>query len=475
MKKYYLLLASLFACGAVLGAVESVQPVLQKKGQNIAVCSQSIKKTSFISRHYLLTGTIGLGSLALVGYYLSPFWHGRDMENLNQDELYDPKPEVKETVDIQNLDVEEICKDIPTGKFQFNKCGESNWAESKVTHELDYLRSWSESFEKCPSVSKDIVVLQGPMVCDVSQLESDEFNNGAAFQVASNGNAYCSIWGRVVEPKKLFRDRTQEAYAILPTLPAAKVRYDAVKDSAHKDWQDSSGEQISLLVYDETKKSKKPMLVLDKTKNESTEHLFKFKNGYVAFNTSKLEQIEDGFEAETYVQLCAYHKDAPVVLKKAANGTWYHEPKSTLKVDHIISAAVNLGENVTGISNGYCCGKTLQNNKDAQAIAQKVLETSYEHAILLAAFHKKKKLYLTLLGGGVFENKRIWILRAIIGAVEKHKHILGDMQIFIVDFNGALSKFINSTFFDRGSSTFTVINNQDGWKTYKKNIMIKNS
>ncbi|KKT01390.1 MAG: hypothetical protein UV79_C0013G0005 [candidate division TM6 bacterium GW2011_GWF2_43_17] len=327
--------------------------------------------------------------------------------------------------DIRALDIKDLCNGVNPGTFSFNELKIEGFSNG---NELQRLREWSK--KQKVDVSKapfTITILSGPKAGDVSCLESDPENNGAAFMVASNANALYSVCGQLISSKRLHTDIwTQEANAVLPTVPAYESRYKNFgSPSVHVDWVSNPAEQKSLMVFDSALKK---------------EDLFRYKNGYVAFKLEKLGFIKNKFKSEDIVQMVAYHQDAPVVLyKKFVNGVdgWYYAPeKSKQKIDHIIAAAVNIGEKVSNLPDGYVCGIGLDGKVDSATIAKKALETSYEHAILLAAFHKKEKLFLTLLGAGVFGNQAAWVQDAIVKAINKHRHLLDSMKIYVIDYSG---------------------------------------
>ena len=65
-----------------------------------------------------------------------------------------------------------------------------------------------------------------------------------------------------------------------------------------------------------------------------------------------------------------------------------------------------------------------------------ILEAAYEATICAGVLNslrgKSNKIYLTLLGGGVFGNKPEWITKAIFRALTLYK--MKDIQVFIVSY-----------------------------------------
>jgi hypothetical protein len=70
------------------------------------------------------------------------------------------------------------------------------------------------------------------------------------------------------------------------------------------------------------------------------------------------------------------------------------------------------------------------NDKDIEDFAKALLEVQYDLTLKYAMMTKKKKVYLTLLGGGVFGNDIEWIVEAIKKAID---NVLGkELEIIIV-------------------------------------------
>lgn len=68
-----------------------------------------------------------------------------------------------------------------------------------------------------------------------------------------------------------------------------------------------------------------------------------------------------------------------------------------------------------------------------EALARLILEATYESTFYAAAMNYQKtgvdKLYLTLVGGGVFGNPMSWILESVEKSLERFKHIPLDVNI----------------------------------------------
>jgi len=111
------------------------------------------------------------------------------------------------------------------------------------------------------------------------------------------------------------------------------------------------------------------------------------------------------------VQMC-YHQECQVITGfKDNSGRLTKISNPDQKVDQIFCAAVNL-----------CQGKLAIQNvavPNSETKCRFVLESAYNGAYLEAINNKRSKLYLTLIGGGSFGNKKEWILDAILSAHKK--------------------------------------------------------
>ncbi len=70
-------------------------------------------------------------------------------------------------------------------------------------------------------------------------------------------------------------------------------------------------------------------------------------------------------------------------------------------------------------------------------VARMILQASYEGVLKYAFFYDKKKVFLTLIGGGVFNNPIEWIAEALIKAVREFTD-KGDMEITLVIYSSGL-------------------------------------
>ena len=61
------------------------------------------------------------------------------------------------------------------------------------------------------------------------------------------------------------------------------------------------------------------------------------------------------------------------------------------------------------------------NRKKWETLARGILDASYDGLFAVAARKSTKKLFITFIGGGVFQNSMSWISDAIYKAAVKHR------------------------------------------------------
>jgi len=223
------------------------------------------------------------------------------------------------------------------------------------------------------------------------------------FQVASNFNGIEAI-SESVHPEvenfteKYSMDKTQGPAASISAGAAAIIRVHAPfynPKQEHSTWEQSRKYQINFM-------------------QKLSVH-FPQQNGYIAFTGEEPKfpkfQSRDYYKMLLDVYMC-YHQDCQVITGyKDISGKLAKIHNSDQKIDQVFSAAINLFQ-----------GKFAKSNTEAPNSATKcrfVLESAYAGAYLEAIANKRKILYLTLIGGGAFANKKEWILDAILTAHQK--------------------------------------------------------
>ena len=286
---------------------------------------------------------------------------------------------------------------------------------------------------------------------DVSCLQVDKKNNGALFLVASNWNTVELLGSYdLVENKKItgagqnsyFDDGTQAPPARLGTLAGTVACHDLINMEKYPDdpskWsQTSEGEsQVNLL-----------------------EGLgIRTVNGYIVDDIENIKRVVEDLEKkdsalENKFKIC-YHANQQVCAKKVSVGAgqkfadFIYDPNQ--KVDQVYTAAVSLAYqdvftiaylnmngwkdydklegkakddargnrladfDILGRENADEYKKKFDETKDLLSrLAKQIARLNYEAVIKSAIAKKKEKVYLTLLGCGVFGNEVGWVIDAI--------------------------------------------------------------
>jgi len=98
-------------------------------------------------------------------------------------------------------------------------------------------------------------------------------------------------------------------------------------------------------------------------------------------------------------------------------------------VDQAVCAAMNVGQGMSGYRN--------KNLPDCAKKCKFILQGDYEATYLSAIIQKKKTIFLTLLGGGVFGNRDEWIYEEIMNAHKKYANTVGNCieNVIVVGYN----------------------------------------
>lgn len=159
---------------------------------------------------------------------------------------------------------------------------------------------------------------------------------------------------------------------------------------------------------------------LDEIQDFLKESFFSVKNGYI---NSTVESIK-------LLNLRLHEKELVDKLN------------DKLKVGLLLNAQVPFKNRYTKtdklqyVSQVYCsaisCGYSTLPLDLWEPFSRIVLNASYKAVMYAAIVNKKKNIYLTFLGGGVFKNKMEWIIDAIICAITSVANF--DLNIYIVHY-----------------------------------------
>ena len=226
-------------------------------------------------------------------------------------------------------------------------------------------------------------------------MQSLEENNGAMFQVASNFNGVEAISERSFPDGDYFitnytNDNTQGPAAAISAGGAAIARvllpfYD--KDTDPSRWRQTSERQVEFL--------------------EDLKEYCSVDNGYIVQNGSEAEPPEDGWELVKRVRV-GVQVDAQVSF--CGTNAWNQQmavvpAAAGQRVSQVFCAAMNLCQRASGRANAE--------RPTSARLAALLLEGAYRGTYFAALRHKVPRLYLTLIGGGVFGNDTDVILNTV--------------------------------------------------------------
>ncbi len=228
----------------------------------------------------------------------------------------------------------------------------------------------------------------------IQDLQADPHNADAVFQVASNFNALEGT-SPLVQPSlsEYVDDLTQGPAASIAAAPGLILRRYVL----------SMREEINFL---------------SNVTDQYGEHI-PVTNGYPRFDYfSRLDPHAaaerlgnfSGFDVKN--ARVGYHGDQSVAF-----GSWPDSGHHTKlandqqRINQVFTAALDLG---TASGSGLALAVlTPAARNSIEMIAKKLLRVAYEGTIRAAIVNGKNKVFLTLVGGGVFKNKLDWIADAI--------------------------------------------------------------
>ena len=148
--------------------------------------------------------------------------------------------------------------------------------------------------------------------------------------------------------------------------------------------------------------------------------LWRTKNGYAMASSVGLKEVSRRLQGASESEIDALRKLLRVGIQ------WNTE--------------VTISEHKNRVSQVYCSALPVSYSEHTseqwQDFACLILEASYEATICAGILNAAKtgnaRLYLTLVGGGVFGNEYHWITRAIKRALDCHRNV--DLDVYIVSF-----------------------------------------
>lgn len=229
---------------------------------------------------------------------------------------------------------------------------------------------------------------------DVGALQAHPDNQDAVFQVASNfncleGGGYHSLLSDYVHPG-MYVQGEAAATSAMPGLIARRYYLDL--------------DQLNLLARF----------------NQMYSIGYNNTSGYIGH----IADIDQKFGSMTDDQIIAasYLVDSGVQENVAVTGGWGPTRNELLKQTDSTkyyaqrinpSQAQRINQVFTAALNAY---NNNPNSAGFKNLARIFLHAAYRNTISYAWEHDKKKVFLTLVGGGVFQNKKEWIMEAIQAA-----------------------------------------------------------
>jgi len=139
---------------------------------------------------------------------------------------------------------------------------------------------------------------------------------------------------------------------------------------------------------------------------------FPMRNGYVMFDgeETQLPAGKGRIDALGRVKI-GYHQDIQVAFAGVDGGDIRKFVDHEQVIDQVFCAAVNVAQGKSGAANAAAEG--------AEDKVRFVLDSAYEGTYLAARTHNREKIFLTLIGGGVFGNPKKWIYESMMQAHKK--------------------------------------------------------
>jgi len=252
---------------------------------------------------------------------------------------------------------------------------------------------------------------------DIGALQAKSENVDAVFQVASNFNGLEFASNAGNQMHKVYEyiyDNTQGPGASISAAPGTLFRqyyvyYD--KDKQPKEWMQTLKHQIEFLGNTD----------------------IPTKNGYVAFPQKNMDSVKFNPQINTGAIKIGFQGATQVTYGLKKNGS-QHEKISNPKqiINQVFTAAVDFAT-WSGSGNDI-------HNKKQVAIAKSIVQAAYEGTLRATLFKGKKKVILTLIGGGVFDNDIRWISTVLTNLKDFIKESGLDITLSIFDASGFIKK-----------------------------------
>ncbi len=244
------------------------------------------------------------------------------------------------------------------------------------------------------------------VIANVQQLHLDANNVGCLFQVASQFNLLEMVSPDITPEHgvELYEyDRTQG--------PACAVAAGA--GTIYRNYFATVNGQIGQSVDNQID----CLADIGVAFGNSNNHLWEMTNGYALTSADGLIEITNKL--------------------KSANESEIDEFRKLLRIGIQWNTEVTIADTKHTVSQAYCSALPVAYSRHSSEMwskfAQLILEASYEATICAGILNHlnsgKNTIYLTLIGGGAFGNKKEWIINALLRSLNLYKHIGLDIAI----------------------------------------------
>lgn len=245
------------------------------------------------------------------------------------------------------------------------------------------------------------------VVADVQQLHIEKSNAGSLFQVASQFNLLEMVSPSVTPEQGVGGyeyDRTQG--------PACAIAAGAgtIFRNYFVDVNGSQGQTVNNQID--------CLADIGKRLGNADNRLWEMKNGYALASEEGLREITNTIKSATESEV--------------------DELRKLLRIGIQWDTEVTLNNSKHTVTQAYCSAMPVAYSRQSSELwanfAEIILEASYEATICTGILNSLKtdnnRVYLTLLGGGAFGNKKTWIINAIKRSLSLYKH--KDIDVVIV-------------------------------------------
>ena len=244
------------------------------------------------------------------------------------------------------------------------------------------------------------------VIADVQDLHSDKANAGSLFQVASQFNLLEMTSPDVVPEDGVGRYEYDQAQGPACAIAAgAGTIYRNYFVNVNGQIGQSRNNQIDCLID------------IGKALGNSGNRLWVMRNGYALASEEGLREIANKL--------------------KSASKSEIDEMRGLLRIGIQWNTEVTIADTGHTLSQAYCSALPVAYSHCQPKLwlefAQLILEASYEAFFCAGILNFQKtgnsKIYLTLIGGGVFGNEITWIVNAIKRCLNLYKHVALDVVI----------------------------------------------